>query len=222
MADEEKLFDPRVYAPWTVEDRYYQIFYAPKEPWRVWTNWAEGFFESAKLIIEGVVEGRLMQGVEGVTGVFLFRHFMELQMKYIVFHSRWLKDAQTNAQHDEIEDVKKTHSLRALWELIKKECPAKLGQEAWDSFDIDFVEKCVAEFEALDPNGEKFRYHGDKFGVDKRPAGERVPVLDHLGIDFKALLYAIQHVRDVLDAIDVYLIETHGQNQEWDAILNSF
>ena len=69
MADEMKALDPREYAPWTVKETYHQIFFVPREPWRVWTNWAEGFFESAKLIVQGVVEGRLMEGVEGTTGV---------------------------------------------------------------------------------------------------------------------------------------------------------
>ena len=222
MSEDSERFDPREFAPWTVKDTYHQIFHVPKEAWRVWTNWAEGFFESAKLIVHGVVEGRLMQGVEGTTGVFLFRHYMELEMKYILFHSRRLTNMETNASQDDIEDVKKTHSLKVLWDAIKKECPKKLGRDAWDSFDTDFVERCVAEFEALDPNGERFRYHGDRFGVDKRPPEERVPALDHLGIDFGALHYAMQHVRDVLNAMDVYLVETHGQNAEWDAILNSF
>ena len=214
--------DPREFCPWAVKESYRQVFFVPSTPWSIWANWDDAYFESAKLIVDGVVNGRLPKGIHGVAGVFLFRHYVELEMKFIILHSRWLKDGETNALRDEIEDVMKTHSLRALWNLIQRECPGKLGQEAWDSFDTQFVERCVVEFEALDPKGERFRYHSDKFGVDKRPEREHIPVIEHLGIDFSALLFSMQHVRDVLDAIDTYLVETHGQNAEWESILNSF
>jgi len=84
-------------------------------------------------------------------------------------------------------------------------------------FDTEFIEKCVAEFEIVDPKSERFRYHGNKFGVDRRPSHERTPVLKELYIDYRSILTQMKHVWDILNTIDVYLVETHGQNAEWES-----
>ena len=46
-------------------------------------------FESAKHILEAVVRDKLHPRIEGVAGVFLFRHYLELALKFIIFHARW-------------------------------------------------------------------------------------------------------------------------------------
>lgn len=223
MADEEGFsFSLEKYAPWYVKKPYIPIFGVPPEPWDIDVSWRDGYFYSAKLIIEGVVDGSLRSGIHGIAGVFLFRHYIELALKYIVFHARWLKDANTNAKREEIQDVKKTHSLRLLWDWAQVDCKGKIPDAEWDALDTMFVEKCIAEFEAIDPHpGDRFRYHGKVFGVDKRPDSERSPTLNHLAIEFYALLIEMQHIHDVLNAVDVYLFETHGENADWQEYLNS-
>ncbi len=56
------------------------------------------------------------------------------------------------------------------------------------------------------------------FGVARRGA----PVVNELYVDYGAMLSQMDHVCDVLNAIDVYLIETHGENAEWEAEMNSW
>ena len=43
-----------------------------------------------------------------------------------------------------------------------------------------------------------------------------------MNIDFAELARVVQHTRNVLQYLDVYMIETHGQNEEWQEILNSY
>jgi hypothetical protein len=220
MSDEQPE-EEGIYCGWTDKQTYVPMFGVPEEPWNIDASWEEGYFRAAQLVVEGVLDGRRRPAIEGIAGVYLYRHYLELQLKFIVFHARWLKDSQTNATNEEIEDVKKTHSLGTLWALAKADCPAKLGREAWDSFDIAFVDACIAEFDAVDPNpGDRFRYHGKKFGVAASAAAS--PVVNHLWIGFETLQRNMTHVRDVLSAIDTFLFETHGQNDEWKDILNSF
>ena len=63
----------------------------------------------------------------------------------------------------------------------------------------------------------KFRYPGPTIGFS---LGE--PATDRLYVWFEALDKQMKHVRDVLWALDTYLVETHGMNAEWEAELNSF
>lgn len=215
--DEQRIVDGLF--PWEVRRPYRRVFNVPKDNWKVEAVWGDGYLRAAETIVAGVVDGRYRPGIEGVPGVFLFRHYLELALKYIVFKARWLRDANTNAAIEDIKNVKKTHSLRDLWAMVKAECQGKIKPEAWDSWDISFIEQCIAEFDAVDPNpGDRFRYFGRTFGPDR----DEVPARANLGIDFDAIAANMTHVADVLGMIDTYLHETHGQNQEWEDVLNSF
>lgn len=220
MADHEPT--PEELAPWTVMRKYVPIFRVTAESWRVDANWDEGYFLAAKLIVGKVVdlqfqpEHRRMPKMEGIVGVYLFRHYIELALKHILFHSRWLKAQSTNARWNEVKDVVRTHSLQKLWNTITTERVGKIPDDTWNSHDIAFVDACIAEFEQVDPAGETFRYHGSKFGVIQPPA-----VTGELVILFDALLAQMQHVRDVLGSLDAYCLNTHGMNEEWEEILKN-
>lgn len=61
----------------------------------------------------------------------LFRHYVELELKYILFHTRWLSDKDTNATKADIEAIDPIHYLDKLWKDVKDETPAKLGKDTW-------------------------------------------------------------------------------------------
>jgi hypothetical protein len=139
---------------------------------------------------------------------------VELALKYVLFYSQWLEDHSKNA--DEIVLFKKTHDLNWLWEQIKAEVPAKLGGDTWDGFDTGFIERLVKDLHKADPGSYGFRYNGETFGVE--PKG----INDEVSIDFDALRSQMKHVYNVLHSMQVYLIETHGMNAEWEAEMNSW
>ena len=175
-------------------------------------------------MLEGVARGEYRPAYEGVAGLYLFRHYVELALKFLIFHSRWLKDAQNNAKLDEIDDVKKGHSLKVLWELAKAECQRVIAPDEWAALDVEFVEGCILELEAIDPTGERFRYHGPRFGVERDPAkrAEMANTIRYeLYVRFGELPAVIEHVHDVLSYLDVYMVEASGQNQDWEDYLNS-
>jgi hypothetical protein len=218
MADDSQFTDE--HAPWFSTMTYARIFRITGTPYTVNAEWKDAYFHAARIIIEGVVNKTLEDDIDGVAGVYLFRHYVELALKYIVFHARWLKNANTNATDEDVQAVKKTHSLQELWTMAKEERKRKITDGTWSSFDVGFVEQCVGEFEAVDPNpGDRFRYFGRSF--QRRPAEERLDPVHYLGIDYEALLYDMQHVYDVLEAIDDYLYETYGENASWTEFLNS-
>ena len=45
---------------------------------------------------------------------------------------------------------------------------------------------------------------------------------EHFDYDFGYFAIAMEHVYQVLEGLAVYLIETHGQNEEWQEILSSY
>lgn len=185
--------------------------------WRVEANWEDAYYGAAHAVISGVVEGRYLRAVEGVAGLYLFRHYLELALKYTILHSRWIKDQHTLS--GAVKEIDKTHSLKRLWGLLKAEALPKMQEDdSVREWDIEFVEACVLEFDTVDPGqGERFRYHGKSFGGAQAGAGD-----ERLWIDFGQLLENMAHVREVLGMVDLWFYETHGMIQEWEAEMDSW
>lgn len=190
---------------------YNQVFQQPPGTWKVEADWEGAYYHASEKLIRGVVEGPYVRGLEGVAGVFLFRHYLELALKYIVLHARWLKDPETNASPKDVKKVNKTHSLKELWGMVKAEALPTIGKAERKSWDIGFVEKCVLDFHGVDPHpGTRFRYK------------EANSTEGYLWINFEQFLENMPHVREVLWMVDSYLVETYGMNAEWEAEMNSW
>jgi hypothetical protein len=85
---------------------------------------------------------------------------------------------------------------------------AKPKMEAdWGNYDAEFAEKCIAEFDAIDPKGMAFRYTGEGAAS--------------VSVHFGWLHAVIGHVHQVLEAIQVYLVEVHGENADYESYLQS-
>ena len=200
----------------TVKWTHVPFFGIPAGNWKVGAIWDQAYYDTAEYVIQGVVDRRLLPKVHGVVGVFLFRHFVELELKYILFHARWLKDSETNATKGEIEAIANIHFLDQLWTLVRKEAPEKFGEDLWEKFDLDILDKVVAELNEVDPGSYGFRYNGKVFGVGEHSADPE------LSINYNAILRQMKHVYYVLHAMKVILIETHGINADWEAEMKSW
>jgi hypothetical protein len=184
-----------------------QVFFPPASgEWKIDALFPEGFFESAKLVLTGVVKGTLREGIEGVAAVFLCRHYLELALKYTLFHSRWLEDETHNAT--DVKSVGRGHDVQKLWDALTAELNTKPAIVP-KGLDLDFVGKFVKEFHANDPQNWRFRY-----------PGKQLPVVhsshETLGIDFDSLLFNLQHTYDVLSTLDDALVDRYGENKDWE------
>ncbi len=213
LADEEN----RIFAEYHERfhpHAYRQVFYPPEaETWRVDALYVEGFFEAARLLLKGIANRSLNQCIDGFPAVFLCRHYLELALKYALFHSGWLKDSNHNADDNGIKPVGKNfgHNLQKLWDTVIAELKSR---GIATGLDLDFVAQFVKEFDAIDKHNVRFRY-----------AGEELPASathETLNIDFDSLLFNLQRTYDVLSSLDSYLVETHGENEEWEEIQNSW
>jgi hypothetical protein len=206
--DETKPFNPSDYG-YTVYEKweYPQIIYKMDYD-QPWINMGASYFESAKLLIKGVAKRTLNEDTEGIAGLFLFRHYLEVTLKKIVFWGRMLENPGKNAVYEEVRPVSRGHDLEKYWREMLRDAKPKIPAAEWDAIDIPLVEKCVMDFDSVDKNGFAFRYHGQ--------GGER------LRFDFEKLLGLMEHIRQVLDHVLTYLMETHGQNEEWEQIQASW
>ena len=179
------------------------------------SSYVEGYYFGSKALVEGVISGFLDERFEGVAGLFLFRHYLELELKYIIFHARWMKDWFNNSRDYEVQGVGKSHSLLGLWEEAQRECKQRIPSEIWSGIDLGFVEDFIKQLHGLDPKGETFRYPTDqvRVGSDSR---------NPLNICFQSLHSAMEHIHSVLDWIDMYLTERYHENAEWESIQDSF
>jgi hypothetical protein len=221
LADEEEQIISE-YCDRYKSHEYQNTFYPPPSgDWKVDAPFVESYFESAKLILTSIYSGALPEGVAGPSACFLCRHYLELALKYTLFHSRWLKDEQHNAPDDEVESVgkKEGHLLLRLWSKLDAEVKSRMPSILASGLDLAYVEEFVKDFDGIDPNGERFRYSGPELAV--KPKRPPVPP-PALGIDFSHLLFSLELVHDVLTTVDTYLVEQYGQNQEWEEELNSW
>ena len=198
-----------------VKRKYWPMFSVPEGGFTIGAIWDLAYLETAEYVLKGVVNRELNPNVHGVVGVFLFRHYVELELKYVLFHSRWLKDKDTNAAKNEIEAIDQIHYLDRLWKQVKEEAPKKIGEDAWKNFDITFIDDVVRDLNRVDPGSYGFRYNGKVFG-------EVDPEAKELTIDYESILAQMRHVYNVLHSMKVYLIETHGLNAEWQREMNSW
>ena len=198
-------FQPRVYR---------RVFYPPKSGnWKVDAVFPDGFFEAAKALLEGITCGSLREGIEGVAAVFLCRQYLELAIKYTLYHSRWLKDETHNAD-DDVGPVGRGHDLQAWWDKLSGELQNRVPSILNAGYDMAFVAEFVKEFHEVDKNGTRFRYPGQQL-----PVVPSAP--EALGIGFGTLLVNLKRVHDILETLDSHLIEQHGQNHEWQAYMDS-
>lgn len=205
LAEYAERFQPRAYR---------QVFYPPKSGnWKVDALFPEGFFESAKVLLEGITCGPLHEAIEGIAAVLVCRHYLELALKYTLYHSRWLKD-QTHNAGDDVEPVGKSHDLQKLWAKLTTELRSRVPSILATGYDLDFVAEYVKEFHEVDERNTRFRYPGEQLPAVPSPH-------ETLGIDFETLLVNLKRVHDILDTLDRHLIEQHGENEEWQDYLDS-
>ena len=180
---------------------YRQIIFFPENQEKTWLSMAQSFYWAGKHLVEGVVNGNLREDIEGRATLFLFRHYLELTLKEIIVAGRYLT-ADGRLADEEVKQIKSGHSLGTLWKSVLANAKPKMPKDApWETYDCEFAEKCINEFDAADTKGFAFRYEGE--------GGERAH------IDFEQLLVSMDHVRQVLEGVLTVLVGMRGEIVDW-------
>jgi hypothetical protein len=109
--------------------------------------------------VEQIAKHEALEDLVGVAALYLFRHYLELTLKSIAYNLRRLKTGRQNRPEEDRREVEAIHSLVQFWREVKNDCPPKVGKKTWRAWDTKLVDNCVAVFDEIDPNGERFRYH---------------------------------------------------------------
>ena len=139
-----------------------------------------GYNEAANHLVDKALEDRHERESLIFPILFLYRHYLELQLKYFI---------SIYGHHAGIESEWKTHNLTILWRRFKEILDEFMG-EAQDPDNADTtVEKVVAQFAKVDPGSFSYRYPRDT-------KGNPVPI-DQNNLDLETL-------KDVMGGLSAY------------------
>ena len=145
--------------------------------------YVEGFKAAGDKLVETIASNEDNPDVFMMPVVYLYRHYLELQLKAMLQEGR---DKGARSVSDMTDDwLKKTagHNLNTLWNYARK-----LIEERWpegSTVDLCNAEKIIMSFHHLDQRGQVFRYAHDFTSIP--------PLID------------LQHLARVIDSLDRFL-----------------
>jgi hypothetical protein len=150
----------------------------------------DAYFDAAMILLRNIIDGRDYEPHYGPTVLYLIRHYLEIKLKLVCFHARWLRKAGwlSNADDDEITGTAKKHELDALCSEMCREVDARMDKRFRDAIDIVYVRRLVEELDRLDHDGERFRYSVEQIKIHSTPVRQY-----QLRVDWPELLDALEH-----------------------------
>lgn len=184
-------------------------------------DWHHGYFLAAKKTIQEITSPSRgdfsFAGPRHIwpeemlpAGLFLFRHYLELSLKYILLRLHRLTDDGRNLSPEEIKDVMLGHDLETLWTNILKGRAGRIPDESWDVLDIAFLDACIRDFNSGNRNWV-YRYPDERIST-REPQGQPV-------VDLANLLPIMEHARKVIEGIAGFSDAKHDMNSEYARLL---
>jgi hypothetical protein len=140
-------------------------------------------------LVHSVAEGKTILDAVIYPIVFLYRHYIELSLKDIIFLCRRLKQEGSGfPQH---------HNLGTLWDEAKQLLSDHYGSDTPE--EMKNLDGCIDDFATHDPNSFAFRYPWDKKG------NRTLQDLRH--INLRNLFETMERVGSFLDCMIIDLSE---------------
>jgi len=130
--------------------------------------YAIGYKDAADTLVERILEKDFGADLQFYPIAFLYRHYMELQLKQLLICGGHLVHNESRLKHD--------HDLTRLWPEVRK-----ILEDVWpDSHidELDAVGKCINELCSLDAESMSFRYPFTKTGQPTLPTLNRVDLIN--------------------------------------------
>lgn len=166
-----------------------------------------GYRKAANLLAKQVIERGQDDELDTVffAYAFIWRHYMELQLKSLVVAYRVLLDKE---KKDELK-----HGLWQLWQQLY-ELMKEAGEDVSDS-SVKASGRLLKQFHNLDPTSQEFRYEVLK---DGSPTLKDVTNLDYLS--FHSGLDAVANFLEAVDSsVDQKLDFKRDMRAEYDAVM---
>lgn len=143
---------------------------------------------------------------------FLYRQYIELQLKELIKESKALLNEESS--------FPKHHKINALWNLTQQDMRKIIADvdrsvgEYITSADFKLIDALVADFVAIDPESMTFRYPNDKSNLNNLGG------LRHINI--RHLAEQIQALSDSLDKFDLVVGVLRERQAEMQQIESQF
>ena len=154
-------------------------------PWERLVHMARGYREAADLLVKHAEADYRLRGSLVYPIIFLYRHFIELELKYVLV---------TYGPHAGQTADWESHDLEVLWPKVRVVID-RFGVEE-DKEGTDAVEACIIEMAKIDRDSFSFRYP-----VRKR--GQPLP------LEFESL--DLENLRETMEKIRNFFLGVDGQ-----------
>jgi hypothetical protein len=134
---------------------------------------ARGFKETGDFAVKAVLSRPEHPDPYFYPIAFLYRQYLELQLKNIIDLGR-----QTEFAVSFEADIMRRHDLQRLWTVAKAMITRRWP--AGDAAELQIVEQAVSEFSELDPYAQAFRYEKDLRGNKNLANARRIIGLKNL------------------------------------------
>ncbi len=155
-----------------------------------WGLYASGYKEAADLLVQHIEEHQVGQDALVYPALFLYRQYLELEIKDLIRQARRLKDISG--------DFPKHHHIADLWavchQLLSEISPGDSVEE------LKQISRLIGEFSEVDPTSMAFRYPEDK---EEKPS---LPGISHINL---------RNIREVVGKIAVILMGASAQVGEY-------
>lgn len=122
----------------------------------------EGYREAAETLVHHVIETKTNQDILVFPIAFLYRQYIELQLKHIISESKiFLEEDAKFPEHHKIHDLWDTAKL--LMDKIIKDHDQSIIEYITKE-DTKTIKKIISKFAMADPDSFAFRYPKDKKG----------------------------------------------------------
>ena len=155
-----------------------------------WGLYASGYKEAADLLVQTVEQRSASQDTLVYPVLFLYRQYLELQIKDLIRQARRLQDVEG--------DFPKHHRIAELWAICHKLLSEVSPDDSVD--ELKEIARLIGEFSAIDPSSMAFRYPEDKDGSPSLPG------ISHINL---------RNVREVITKIDNILTGASCQIGEY-------
>lgn len=166
---------------------------------RSWRHYAYSYKIAGDVLVQHVIDTRSCQEELVYPIVFLYRHYLELELKGLFALSKVI--------HNESVSIPSKHSLTPLFSEVRRAVKSVWPKAPKD--DLKAVEAHLREFEEYDPKSDAFRYPVDTEGNPALPASlERID-LRHLA-EIVDGIFNLPQVQDLSAPLLLRAAADHG------------
>ena len=150
--------------------------------------YARGYKKAADTLVEEVLRTANHQDILVYPILFLYRHYLELQLKVIIAEGRRLLD--------DGEGFPTNHDIASLWSIVKG-ITRKVWHSPTDPIEFKSVDHIISEYSKIDAGSFSFRYPNNRDG------GPTLDGIQHINIRHAAEM--ISEAATFLDCVSLGL-----------------